>query len=266
LLDISLSTLAALAVMVAMPMVARGCDGLVDGPKGTVASVVDGDTLILDSGMVVRLIGTQAPKLPLGREGYPTWPKADDAKGELEALTLGKAVRLRYGGERMDRYGRALGQLFVTGATESWVQQQMVADGMARVYSFPDNRACLAELMAAETQARAAGLGIWTDPFYTVRRADQPTRIAAREGYYELVEGRVFQAERRGGFVYLNFGRVWAEDFTVTIDRSAQRLFGDFDPIRLEGALVRVRGWVGLNGGPRIEVTHPEQIEVLSTR
>jgi hypothetical protein len=34
----------------------------------------------------------------------------------------------------------------------------------------------------------------------------------------------------------------------------------------LEGALVRIRGWVDDRGGPRIEITHPEQIEVLATR
>ena len=33
---------------------------------------------------------------------------------------------------------------------------------------------------------------------------------------------------------------------------------------RLEGALVRIRGWVDDRDGPRIEVTHPEQIEVLA--
>ena len=60
---------AAAAVFVAMPLsaLAMGCDGLVDGPKGTVMSVTDGDTVVLDTGVVVRLIGTQAPKLPLGR-------------------------------------------------------------------------------------------------------------------------------------------------------------------------------------------------------
>jgi hypothetical protein len=38
------------------------------------------------------------------------------------------------------------------------------------------------------------------------------------------------------------------------------------DPLRLADALVRVRGWVDSHDGPRIEVTHPEQIEVLATR
>jgi hypothetical protein len=137
---------------------------------------------------------------------------------------------------------------------------------MARVYSFPDNRRCVAELLAAETTARTNKLGIWTDPYYSVRRADRPEVLAGLTGHYELIEGRVLAAERRGGFVYLNFGRVWAEDLTVLISAKAQKLFGESDPLRLEGALVRVRGWVDERDGPRLEVTHPEQIEVLSTR
>ena len=50
------------------------------------------------------------------------------------------------------------------------------------------------------------------------------------------------------------------------IDARALRLFTDdqFDPLKLSRALVRVRGWVDLEDGPRIAITHPEQIEVLA--
>jgi endonuclease YncB( thermonuclease family) len=256
------------AVLTSAPFVAAACEGLADGPRGVVAAVTDGDTVILDSGLVIRLIGTQAPKLPLGREGFETWPMADEARAALEAMVTGKAVRLRYGGERVDRYGRALGQLFIEGVPETWVQQQMITLGLARVYSFPDNRACLDELMAAETRARTMKLGIWTDPYYTVRRADRPEPLLARAGHYELVEGRVLLADESGGRVFLNFGRYWKEDFTAVIESPALRLFEEdgLDPLVLGGALVRVRGWVDDRDGPRIEVTHPEQIEVLATR
>ena len=248
------------------PLAAAACDTLQPGPRGTVASVTDGDTVVLDNGMVVRLIGTQAPKLPLGRDGFETWPMAHEAKAALEELVLGEAVELRYGGERIDRHGRALGHLFLADG-DGWVQEEMIAAGLARVYSFPDNRSCLVELMAAETQARAMQLGIWTDPYYTVRRADRPETIVSRVGHYELVEGRVLLADSVSGRVFLNFGRHWKEDFTAVIERSALRMFDDagFDPLRLEGALVRVRGWIDERDGPRVEVTHPEQIEVLAT-
>ena len=250
------------------PVMAAECAGLTNGPRGVVTSVTDGDTVILDSGLVIRLIGTQAPKLPLGREGFDAWPLGEEAREALGALVLNREVTLRYGGERVDRHGRALGHLFLDGPAPLWVQEKMVADGFARVYSFPDNRRCLGELMSAEGRARTMRLGIWADPFYTVRRADRPDSLAERIGQYELVEGRVLLADEAGGRVFLNFGRSWKEDFTAVIDSRAQRLFRDIglDPLRLGGALVRVRGWVDLDDGPRIEVTHPEQIEVLAVR
>ena len=108
----------------AMPLTALSCDGLVDGPRGIVASVTDGDTLILDNGLVVRLIGIEAPKLPRGNDTFAAWPKSGEAKAALETLVAGKQVRLRYGGERLDRHGRSLGQLFVLGEPETWVQGQ----------------------------------------------------------------------------------------------------------------------------------------------
>ncbi|WP_236893901.1 thermonuclease family protein [Devosia sp. SL43] len=268
-LSTSLVRLATLAALSAVSTAALACADLRMVPGGTVVQVTDGDTLVLDSGLVVRLIGMQAPKLPLGREGFPTWPLAPEAKAALEALALNKTVQLGYGGAEIDRYERALAHVFVaTPEGDVWAQQAMVARGLARVYSFPDNRACLDLLFAAEGRARLSGLGIWRDPYYSVRAANAPGDLLARAGQYELVEGRVLLAEQGGGRVYLNFGRFWKEDFTAVIEAPALRVFAEagIDPLVLEGALVRVRGWVDDRDGPRIEVTHPEQIEVLATR
>ncbi len=264
---VTVLSLAAAMIAGVMPAKAAACEGLRMVNGGRVVSVTDGDTVVLDSGLVVRMIGTQAPKLPLGREDFPTWPKADEAKAALETLLLNKHVRLGYGGEEVDRYDRALAHVFVeTGGEPVWAQHHMVATGLARVYSFPDNRKCLAQLMGAEGQARAERLGIWADPYYSVRAADRPESLLDRVGQYELVEGRVLLAEKSGGRVYLNFGRHWKEDFTGVIEASALKLFAaeGQDPASLGGALVRIRGWVDERDGPRIEITHPEQIEVLA--
>lgn len=259
--------LAALAALSSVSVAALACEQLRMEPGGVVTSVTDGDTVILDDGRVVRMIGMQAPKLPLDREGFSTWPLAPEAKVALEALALNRPVRLGFGGESVDRYGRVLAHVLVeTPEGEIWAQQAMVAQGLARVYSFPDNRACLELLFAAEGRARLGGLGIWADPYYSIRAADQPGDLLARAGHYELVEGRILLAEKRGGRVYLNFGRLWKEDFTAVIEAPALRLFAEaaFDPLVLENALVQIRGWVDDRDGPRIEITHPEQIEVLA--
>lgn len=268
LLKASLLSIAALAAL-SLPATAEGCGELRDGPRGRVTEVTDGDTVHLDNGLIVRLVGTQAPKLALGRPGFEDWPLGHEAKSALAELALGKPVLLRYGGEERDRYGRVLAQMFVRdGDQEIWAQGAMVALGLARVYSYADNRACLASLLAAEARARAERLGIWRDPYYSILMAERPEMLTGRQGQYELVEGRVLVAGKASGRVYLNFGRNWKDDFTAVIGERALPLFAEsgLDPLALGGAFIRVRGWVDDKDGPRIEVTHPEQIEVLATQ
>lgn len=266
-LKAGLVSLAALAAL-SLPAIGADCPDLVDGPMGTVTSVVDGDTVLLDTGLVVRLVGMQAPKLALGRPGHEDWPLGEAARTALSDMALGHKVQLRYGGERLDRYGRTLAQMFLSDDGDAWVQQAMLTSGFARVYSFADNRACLAPLLAAESGARAKRLGIWAEPYYSLKQANRPQTLAESEGRYELVEGRVLLAEAAGRNIYLNFGRNWNVDFTAVIDQKAQSLFADsgIDPLMLNGALVRLRGWIEDRDGPRMAVTHPEQIEVLATQ
>lgn len=263
------TTLISTAAFALLASTTLACESLSMAPGGVVVEVTDGDTVVLNDGRKVRMIGTQAPKLPLGRDDIETWPLAPEAQKVLSDLVLNKTVRLGFGGEEIDRHERVLAHVFVeTEAGEVWTQLFMVGAGLARVYSFPDNRQCLEPLFAAEAKARADRLGIWGNPYYSVRAADRPGELLDRVGHYELVEGRVLLADRSGSRIFLNFGRFWKEDFTAVIEAPALRLFetAGLDPLVLEGALVRIRGWVDDRDGPRIEITHPEQIEVLATR
>ena len=85
---------------------------LTRGEVGKVSSVLDGDTLYLEGGLKVRLSAMQAPKLPLGRKGFKAWPVGKESGASLGVLTEGQKVGLYYGGERRDRYDRALAQVF----------------------------------------------------------------------------------------------------------------------------------------------------------
>ena len=240
---------------------AAPADDLVPGGRGSVVVVTDGDTLTLDDGTEVRLVGIQAPKLPLGRPGFTPWPLADEARAALEALSLGRAVALSYGGRREDRHGRALAHLHRDDGL--WLQGEMLRRGLARVYSFRDNRALVADMLALERAAREARLGIWGDRFYRVREAGYPERIPRDR--FELVEGRVEAVAVVRGRTYINFGEDWRTDFTATLAARERRAFEreDYDLAALEGRLIRVRGWIMSRNGPMIELTHPDQIEVL---
>ena len=251
----------ALAAVLFHPAAAKA--ELDTGGRAGVREVVDGDTVILerpvDGAVQVRLVGLQAPKLPLGRPGFPTWPLAEEAKLALEDLVSGRPVALRYGGRRLDRHGRHLAHLFLDEGT--WVQGALLRLGMARVYSFADNRARVADMLAIEAAARAARLGIWGHPFYAVRN---PAEAARHMDTFQLVEGRVLDAAKVKGRVYLNFGVDWRTDFTVSIGSKPLRLFrkAGIDPLLFEGRIIRARGWLKRRNGPMIEATHPEQIEV----
>ncbi len=262
LLGLRVHCVLAIALFALAAAEARGAPAaLTDGGSAAVASVVDGDTIMLKDGSQVRLVGIQAPKLPLGRPNFPAWPLAEDAKAALERLVDGRSVDMRYGGARRDRHGRHLAQLYTPDGT--WVQGALLADGFARVYSFPDNRAVVGEMLALEGQARAHRRGIWADPFYRVLSPDEAGRHLDT---FQLVEGKVKNVAVVRGRAYLNFGADWRTDFTIAIEPGDMRAFRDagLDPRALEGRRVRVRGWLKSMNGPMIQATHPEQIEILS--
>ena len=253
----------AIAGLVAMLIVFHAAGALAELKQegaGIVKSVVDGDTLILRDGREIRLVGIQAPKLPLGRRGFKAWPLAGEAKQALEKLTLGKRLTLSFGGRRMDRHGRWLAHLHTK--SRLWVQGALLKEGMARVYSFADNRAVIAEMLALEREARAAKRGIWGKDFYQVLKAE---KIERRTRGFQIVEGRVLKVAPTRRRTYLNFGRDWKRDFTIVIEARSRRAFPERGARlkKLEGKRVRVRGWLRWRNGPMLTATHPEQIEVL---
>ena len=248
------------------PMLAAGAalDALPDGGRGLVATVVDGDTLRLQGGEAdIRLLAIQAPKLPLGRTGFRTWPLAHESRAALVDLVKGHSVTLRLGTTPQDRNGRILAH--VVRDDGLWIQAELLRQGWARVYTFPDNRQFTAELFAAEREARAARRGMWAHAAYSVRAPD-PAKLKNDIGTFQIVEGRVVNAAKIRGRVYLNFGADFLTDFTATIPPDAVPLFtrATFDPLTLKDKFIRVRGYLRDYLGPVMDVTHPEQIETES--
>jgi len=234
--------------------------------SGYVQEVVDGDTVRLKGGLQVRLVGIQAPKLSLGRSGFVDWPLGEESKRALEALTLHKTVSLFPGETPIDRNQRLLAQVHVVSDKTKenvWVQGEMIGDGLARVYTWKDNRFCAGALYQRERPAREARRGIWALDYYAIRSDDA---IAAGDiDTFQLVEGKVRAVAQKNGRVYLNFGADWKTDFTASVSPDDRKLFdaAHFDFAALEGRQVRIRGWLESYNGPMMALTHPEQLEVL---
>lgn len=241
---------------------------LTPGEIGRVSSIVDGDTLFLESGLKVRLSSMQSPKLPLGRKGFKAWPLGEEAKDALAKMALRKDVQLFYGGKERDRYDRALAQVFILdkdGKAGNWIQEEMIRAGFGRVYTWPDTWQDSERLYAAEREAHEARRGIWEHPFYAIRSPD-PNMLAQDVDTFQVVEGIVTSTADIRGRVYLNFGADYKTDFTIAIAKEDRKRFktAGFNPVDLEGARVRVRGWIELTNGPVIWLDHPERLEVLN--
>lgn len=183
-------------------------------------------------------------------------------------LPTGQTITLKRVGAtpQTDRYGRVIAQVFITdNGAERWLQADLVAAGHARASSRVGDVTCAKELMAHEAKARAAKLGLWAEPYYVVNKAEEPAEVLARRGRFALVEGKVLSVRESGGTIYVNFGRRWSEDFTVTIAKRNERAFSaaGLTPKTLAGRTVRIRGWIEERGGPWVEASRPEQIEVV---
>lgn len=200
------------------------------------------------------------------------------ARRFLEAALIGRTVAMRTGGSGPDRYGRLRAYVFAKPQSlptfadaEGWglegsVQHALLTAGTARVAARVGELRCASDLWALEQRARRARSGIWAQPGLAVLASDDPAAVLRHRGRMVVVEGRVVSVRESGATVYVNFGRRWSEDFTVTIARRHLRRLASagFEPRTFERRRVRVRGWVEERGGPWIDLVHPEQIELVS--
>jgi endonuclease YncB( thermonuclease family) len=232
---------------------------------GIVNSTNDGRTLVLSDGRQVRLAAIETPGV---------W-----ARDILPALLAGRAVTFSPLSPQPNRYGRTTARAFlVEDDISRSLEVELVAKGLAltglpvvgpgTLATHRGETGCTAALLAAEKAARTAKIGLWADPDYDTKSTDNPAAILTAKGRFAVIEGKVLSVRDSGGTVYLNFGRRWSEDFTVTILKriSAKFVAAGIDPKRLEGRRIRVRGFVEERGGPWIEATAPEQIEIADGR
>jgi hypothetical protein len=190
-------------------------------------------------------------------------PAGEPARAALAALMTGKQVTLHGRSAEPDRYGRLTAFTSVSGS-ETPIQYALLAGGQARVAGLAGDKDCAAALLRQERAAREARLGLWSDPVYAIRPSANPAAILTEHGRFAIVEGKVLSVRESGATIYVNFGRRWSEDFTVTILKRNERAFAaaGLEPKSLAGRTIRVRGFVEQRGGPLIEAVHAGPIEM----
>ena len=176
--------------LLALAMTACGTDTPLDtlaqGETGRVVRVIDGDALVLDTGLSVRLVGIEAPVTEWRARNRDAEPFAEEAKRMLEDMALGRQVKLVYPGLTRDRYDRALAYVRTDDnlGPELWLNEEMIRLGGARARIYPDT-ARLGDIMVKlETVARSTKTGLWALDAWTIPEASQITADA--RGFYVL--------------------------------------------------------------------------------
>ncbi len=117
---------------------------------------VDGDTIKLDTGETVRLIGVDTPE-----SVHPFKPVeyfAVEAKNFTQSLVVGRMVRLEYDQTRRDRYGRLLAYVYLEDGT--FVNAEIIKQGYGFAYiKYPFKY--MEEFLEYERQAREGKRGLW---------------------------------------------------------------------------------------------------------
>jgi micrococcal nuclease len=124
-------------------------------PSAVVTRVVDGDTLELDNGKTVRLIGIDTPEVYGGTDcGGP------QASAFMERIASGRRVSVYTDPtqDRYDRYGRLLAYLEADGMD---LGQAVLRSGWAQVYVYDQPFQRLASYRRAAQAARGGDRGIW---------------------------------------------------------------------------------------------------------
>ncbi len=120
-------------------------------------TILDGDTIVLDSGTTVRLLGIDAPEI--AHKDKPGQYYGREAREALRGLVAGKLLAVEVAGNGRDRYGRVLG---VVRADDESVNEMMVARGAAFFYWHEDvPQSLAAALMTAQTRSIRDGAGFW---------------------------------------------------------------------------------------------------------
>ncbi|HUS51979.1 MAG TPA: thermonuclease family protein [Candidatus Bathyarchaeia archaeon] len=122
-------------------------------PTLVVTKIVDGDTIKLADGRVIRYISIDAPE----KDNC----FAQEAKKINQALVLGKKVRLEMDVNQMDRFGRYLAYVFTLDEKEVFVNDYLLAAGVGEFFLDTVNLKHQEALVQTAEKAHQENKGLW---------------------------------------------------------------------------------------------------------
>ena len=239
-----------------VPASADGCPARNSSEQVEVVHVYDGDTVKLKDGRRLRLIGINTPENV--RKEQPEQPFAREATAALRSLVErhNRRLRLQYGKQHRDHYGRLLAHAFLQDGSN--VAVSLLQRGLATTLVVPPNSWAADCYQRIEDQARADRLGIWALPGY---QSIASSRLHPDDRGFRIVHGRVEDIRQARHSIWLQLGGPLA----IRISRKDLVNFpqGYLDGLR--GQTVELRGWLKAdNDKLRVTVRHPAALLRIS--
>jgi micrococcal nuclease len=137
-----------------------------------VTRVIDGDTLQLESGERLRLIGIDTPEM---HESNKLYADSRRTKKDINTIKLlgrkayeftrnlveGKRVSLEFDVEKYDRYNRLLAYVYLKDGT--FLNAKIIEEGFAQPLTIPPNVKYAQTLLKLYQQARLQQKGLWKE-------------------------------------------------------------------------------------------------------
>ena len=133
----------------------------IEGQKVLVTEVVDGDTIEIEGGQRIRLIGIDTPETKDPRRPVGCFGK--EASNKVKELLSGREVYLEKDVSETDKYKRLLRYVYlpIEDGNLLFVNDYLVREGFAKALTYPPDVKYNEQFRQAERQAREQKRGLW---------------------------------------------------------------------------------------------------------
>ena len=247
--------LTSLPLLAGSPQLATAaCQAIKTSERAQVVYVYDGDTVKLNDGRRLRLIGINTPEV--GNREKTTQPLADAARSALQRLleTNNRILLLQYGRQEHDHYGRLLAHAFLEDGDN--VAVHLLQQGLATTLVVPPNSWGADCYQLVENEARLDRKGLWSLPDYQPQAAR--TLPLSTRGF-RIVHGQV-------SGIRTTRDTVWVDIDGPLVLQVSKKDLVNFDSLEtLIGQQVEIRGWVKQDrDGLRMKIQHPAALVAIT--
>ena len=237
-----------------------------------VKTVIDGDTIRLDDGRLVRFIGVNTPEID--HKFGNSEPFAEQARDSLDKMLARHQyqIRLQYGVDSKDPHGRLLADIFTRSGDN--IETQLIRAGLGVWIVVPPNLDYMDCYKRQEQYARSHHLGVWRSQFKHPRDVNQ---LSAQDTGFQWISGKIGRIGKGKKFLWLGFdmltksGKNSAKaqkshiytDVALRVNKNDLKYFKETAIESYLNKYVRVKGWLTQYKHQLVmSLRHPASIEV----